>query len=322
MPTTNLSPTERPPRRFQILSVEWLALATSALCAMLVYAKGLRVYVPDGRATLFSFEHYLAPLAGLLVLGMLTGSRFRLRRALVQLRLMLSLAAIVFWHFNLKLWAGLLNTERFDALYARIDVAQEGCVEFLKAFGFFLGHWLFNWPTAYHDAFVAMFVAALLVHSWVSVYALERLVTAIGLVLLFGGLAYVIAPAWGPFVYQPTMNPAQSAMMEFQSRFVNSAGAIFHGNNFIMPLAAMPSLHVAHAWLLLQMMAQLSRWTLLATAPVAVYITGEALNSGWHYLIDIPAGLLIMGMAVSVLKRLPMLPPKGGTLRRVSTPVL
>src|SRR5262249_10265343 len=73
---------------------------------------------------------------------------------------------------------------------------------------------------------------------------------------------------------------------------------------FTAPLAAMPSLHFAAAFV----MAYYAWRAQLAIAPLAVAIVGwisiESVVSRWHYLVDLPAGLVVAAVAIAVANRL------------------
>src|SRR3546814_1498526 len=69
-------------------------------------------------------------------------------------------------------------------------------------------------------------------------------------------MAYLVAPAVGPFIYEAGVNPmitgGQRSMLEFYRNAVATGPAFLakHGSiNFTVGLAAMPSLHSASAYL-------------------------------------------------------------------------
>ena len=73
---------------------------------------------------------------------------------------------------------------------------------------------------------------------------------------------------------------------------------------FTAPLAAMPSLHLGATFLLAYYAVRARLWI----APIAVigtsWIAIEAVASRWHYLVDLPIGLAIAGLAIVVTNRL------------------
>ncbi|MDT9001002.1 phosphatase PAP2 family protein [Paucibacter sp. APW11] len=288
---------QRQTRRPRLLAIEWLALFSAyVLIAGSVF--GLRIYMPDRGAALFSFEHYLLPLAAVIVVGVFWGrGSVDLKAVQLRCRLLASLAFIVFSHFNIKLWAHLINETKWDAQFKAIDLdlplLQQACL-FISAA---LKSTLFGWDSAYHDVFVGMFVLAIIVAAFDGAAALERLVTLIGAVLVFGGLSYLLAPAFGPFIFDINRSPVQQLMLSFQLSFIDSGGANYSGENFIMPLGAMPSLHVAHGWVLTWVVARMHVWIGVLFALTLIFIGAEAVASKWHYLVDIPVGLAVAALS-------------------------
>lgn len=65
-----------------------------------------------------------------------------------------------------------------------------------------------------------------------------------------------------------------------------------------MPLAAMPSLHVAHAWVLLYYAWKHLRALGWLYLPCFLFLSSEAVVSRWHYLIDLVPGLIIAWISI------------------------
>jgi hypothetical protein len=145
----------------------------------------------------------------------------------------------------------------------------------------------------------------------------DRLLVAVSSILVVGGLSYAIAPAWGPFTYGPGDNPeaavTQRAMAAFQQEFRSSHGANYDPRHFVAALAAMPSLHLAHALAFLYFAWRHVPWLGIIYLLPVTFIASEAVAAGWHYLIDLPAGAAITAIGIMLAHRL--VPPQ-----RVSTP--
>ena len=178
---------------------------------------------------------------------------------------LLPLRVIVYVHFNLKLWAQLINPVLFDDVYMAADERLRSLVHFASALAAGYRDRLTHFPHAYHEVFVAMFVVSFTVHGMQSDRrGFDRLLLAVSLVLIVGGLGYAIAPAWGPFVYEagdnPERPPSQTTMASFQQSLRASHGGNYDSSYFVAALAAMPSLHLAHAVVFLYFALRYIRW--------------------------------------------------------------
>ena len=300
----------------KIHPLELVALASLIACCFLSIGAGLSFYWPDGHSSAFATEHYVIPL--LAALGLAAWSRTRGAASLRSagsiwwgcLRPTMAFTIVVFLHFNLKLWAQLVNPRRWDEAFLRSDAALEPLA---RAITWLHEPWLVLteiWPLAYHDIFVLMFMSSLALHSVQKDQhlVLTQLVTCIALVLVIGGFSYALVPAWGPFVYGDGSNPSATAiqahMSEFQGRFVESGGQDYQGSNFIMAVAAMPSLHTAHAYVLWLYAWRHIRWLGILYLPIYIFIITEAIVAKWHYMIDIAFGLLIALLSIRLARLL------------------
>ncbi|MBK9445994.1 MAG: phosphatase PAP2 family protein [Betaproteobacteria bacterium] len=296
---------------FSLHPLERVALFSLGFAVLIVLVFPVPFYFPNGHSTVFVLEHYVVGLTLALLAATLFSAKRRDGMSLVALaRNVAAFSLVVYCHFNFKLWAQLVNPHRFDDWYQWSDLLLWPLVDGVSLInlGFVpLKQWL---PNAYHDIFVFMFFTSFAVHAITRSgrRCLSELVTAVALVLSLGGAAYMLAPAWGPFIYSPDEDAfsfhIQQGMSAFQSRFVLSAGQVYDGAEFISPLAAMPSLHVAHAWLLWGYAARYVRWLGYAYLPLVIFISTEAVVSRWHYVIDLAAGLCIAYLCVVISRKM------------------
>lgn len=287
----------------------WLAVA-SALIALIF---DLHFYKPSISSAFFATEHYAFPLAISLLIAHVTRRRpkvaavpIRHLRALSrQLLIVVSFGAIVYLHFVLKLWAQLVNPYRWDSAYQAIDEFLAPCIFWIGALHEPWQGMVSFWPLAYHDVFVSMFFASLIVHGFRTnrPEELTEVTTAVALVLAIGGLSYSVAPALGPFIFEQGTNPTAMAILEgmrrFYDGFTRSGGSSYSGEFFVAAVAAMPSLHIAHAFVLLYYAWTRIRWLGALYIPAFLFIVGEAISAKWHYLIDLPAGLLVAAISIA-----------------------
>lgn len=295
-----------------LLPIEWAALAGAVAASALLALFPVHFFSPDTHSSAFALEHYLAGilLAALLIVGLnwRANRQFAFAESIRLIRQMIALCLIVFLHFNFKLWAMLINPHRFDESYFVIDQALPWLDSAVNLLNLGFSPLKAIMPDAYHDVFVALFLATFLCFAATNRrLAFERSLLAVALVLLIGGLAYLPFPAFGPFIYQSPIGSQadliQQDMFGFMRSFIASHGQTYVGGNFIMPLAAMPSLHLAHAFVLLSYAWRHLPWLGYLYLPAFLFLASEAVVSRWHYLIDLPAGLTIALLCIHIADR-------------------
>ena len=297
----------------QLTAMEKLALASLLLAVGIAQVFRLQFYFPSADAVLFIARHYLGPLLPALALPVLLVARHVSKsgpQSLLGLRLrgVAAFAVIVYVHFNLKLWAQLINPVLFDDVYMAADERLRSVVHLASALAGGYRDRLTDLPHAYHEVFVTMFVVSFSIHGMQSDRrGFDRLLLAISLVLIVGGLAYAIAPAWGPFVYEagdsPDATAIQTTMASFQQSLRASHGGNYDSSYFVAALAAMPSLHLAHAAVFLYFALRYMRWLGFIYVVPVTFIAAEAVASRWHYLVDLAAGLVVAFCAVLLAYR-------------------
>jgi hypothetical protein len=275
---------------------------------------GVRFYIPSGNSALFATEHYVLPLGLAMLVSLLVHSRrSRVKRAdevVESARALVAFAFVLYLHFNLKLWAQLINSERWDAVLQKCDEWLSPAITVINFLHLPFDGLVGWWPGAYHAVFVGMFIVSLVAHAAVQRddRSLSEVATAIAILLVAGGCAYALAPAWGPFVFMQGTNEEaawiQATMETFQGPFVSSGGTEYRGDNFIMALGAMPSLHVGHSFILLCYAWWRLRWLAYLYMPLFLFIVTEAIVAKWHYLLDIPAGLAFAGLSIWLARML------------------
>jgi len=97
-------------------------------------------------------------------------------------------------------------------------------------------------------------------------------------------LGYIFAPARGPVIYMPE----PSAPAGFFQQLVHESVAACGG-----PHGAFPSLHVGAACFMLLSDFGRDRLRAYTYAPLVAGIAAATIVTGYHYLIDVPAGALI-----------------------------
>jgi hypothetical protein len=174
-----------------------------------------------------------------------------------------------------------------------------------------------NTDAWYQTAFLLMFISGFCSLSVTRNPVYPRFCLGVLLTMSLGALSYMIAPALGPFIYEQGLNQRatdsqagmlwahQEIMREGMAWIAEAGPSYFTGG-----LAAMPSLHIAHA-------AVMTWFIFLARSPLVpiflamcFWVVIESVASRWHYLIDIPAGLLLAVLVVWLAGRLAQLADK------------
>lgn len=313
MSKRNITRKNKPEVRY-LLPIEFVALYGAVAATLLTFAFPVAFYFPDTHSSAFALEHYLLGIA--LAASLLIAIQWHAQGKLdgpeiaCLVREIFALGLVVFLHFNLKLWAQLINPHRFDSLYFAIDQSLAPLLQGIEIANLAFTPLKTALPDAYHDIFVAMFLATFILFAATNRReAFQKSLLAITFVLLIGGLTYIPFPANGPFIFHSDSgehaHAIQQEMLGFMERFLESNGAAYTGGNFIMPLAAMPSLHVAHAFVLLYYAWKHLRWLGHIYLPLFIFLATEAVSSRWHYLVDLPVGLLIAALCIKLARSIP-----------------
>jgi hypothetical protein len=300
------------------LPPEALVAGAALVATLLGLCFGLPLVLPDRAGLGFVERHYFRPVILALVIqtaalalrwrtrGGSAGERWRDKLAPVGL-----LLVTVLVHFNLKAWMPLVHSRLFDAELQASDWGFGELVPWFIALrqrlaaGFV--HVGLDLDPLYHHAFVAMFFTSFMAHGALgSARNFRRVVLAVSLVLLLGGVLYWVLPAKGPFVFRPSEShdaaQAQQQMAVAFDTFVRTR--VPPPGYFTLPLAAMPSLHVAHATLFTALAFRRFPWLGACFLVVLLFILVEAVASGWHYVLDLPVGALLAGACLWLAERL------------------
>ena len=230
------------------------------------------------------------------------------RMPLMSVGLLFFTVASVFLHFNFKAWMPFANPIIYDAAFAKTDQSLGPLVDSLRAFRTWVADSApVSVDSLYHNGFVAMFFVSFIAHSlFDKPWAFRRMVMSVNLVLLVGGIAYWLFPAIGPFLYAPGLNQASTEAQRLMILGLRDALAYGYlpSGYFVNPPAAMPSLHVAHAVLFTTFAWRWSPALGAAYLPLVAWIVVEAVASAFHYVIDLPAGVLLAWICYRIAVRL------------------
>jgi hypothetical protein len=277
------------------------------------------INLPDWWAVELVQRHFFAPLEIALAVQLAAVGWIARRRDTPSLAapvltfgILATTAAALFLHFNFKAWMPFVTPVVYDAAYARIDGAAAPVVQLFKSVRAAIAAAApIDVDPLYHHAFVVMFFASLLLHALFDAPArFRRFAMTVNLILLAGGVSYWLFPAIGPFIYGPGLNAQSAEAQRTMLLGLNTAVAsgVLPDGYFVTPPAAMPSLHIAHSVVLALFAWRLSRPLGIVYVPIVAWMFIEAVASGFHYLIDLPAGVLLAWFCYRCAVRLVPLP--------------
>jgi hypothetical protein len=225
-------------------------------------------------------------------------TRIRSRRWIADsIRIILFSALSVHVYGWIKLSVPLLHPQLFDSELWNVDRAiffgHSPNIFFLDLFSTSLR--FFDWT--YANVFVASLTIA-------SIYFLsnpdERLrigfTNSNTLMWIAGAWLYLLVPSLGPAYRFPSVWLPLSVMLgntqQLQRVLMTNYQHVLHNQqvNILLGIAAFPSLHVAFEMLVTLWMR--GRWRLLFAVITLIIFLGSIVT-GWHYLIDSIAGLLL-----------------------------
>ena len=273
-------------------------------------AIGVPINLPSGDRAPFINLHYIYPLIGVGIWGVFVLVGQRRRMAWNFLIALPCYAVVMVCHFNLKLWWPLINPVLWDRQFWQIDqlfrpviygafTAREAMT---PVFG--LGH------NAYMVTFIMMFYTSFSVHALQGPHQFRRLFLSALFFQGIGGFCYLVVPALGPFIYEPGLillhSEAQRGMLETYYQIVAGGPAWIRASgsaNLTAGLGAMPSLHVGGAFLFLYFAWRHAKILVPVYSIFFTFILVSAVATRWHYLIDLPFGLMLAVVSIRFAER-------------------
>jgi len=283
------------------------------VASMLMFsaAFGLPIRLPGAQGAAFVGVHYVFPLIGVLVWGLCASLNGR-RDLVPTFACALACYVTVLWvHFNLKLWAPLVNPTTYDALFWQTDQFARPLVDFSRWARTAMLPAIPHETNLYMLGFIGMFYASFCYFALRRPDKFRRLFLAALLIQGLGGLSYLMMPALGPFLYEPSVNPlaqqSQQHMLEVHQMLVARGASWLSDNgsdNLMTGLGAMPSLHTGCSFVFLWFAYRYGRILLLPFGLMFGFILVTAVADRWHYLIDLPAGILLAAFSIYLSGRL------------------
>lgn len=275
-------------------------LAFLALTLALARWLGVEVTMPGPDQAGFIGIHYLYPLVGLAIWAAVLTFFSKQNPGPVIMVALPCYAAVTLAHFNIKLWVPDINPRLHDQAYWQIDQAFRPLVDGAIALRRNLNFILPADSPFYAHGFIAMFYFGFTLHALQRTEVFRALIVSAIVFQAFGALAYLIAPAVGPFVFEQGTNSyftsiQQGMLAGYEAHLAQGTSWVTaNGDTMLLTgLAAMPSLHAGGSYLFVVFAWRHCRW--ISPLPIALFgfICIAAIANRWHYLIDLPAGMLL-----------------------------
>lgn len=292
-----------------------IAIGVASLCAATSLLTGLPLTLPAADSAAFVGLHYLYPLMAVSIFGVVSitmnpGFAIRMDRKSI-IRCVLCYAIVIYAYFTFKLWIPHLRPSTYDAWLWSVDRQYHGiverCISIRKSLEFLIPYE----TNAYMFVYVATFYVGIVGQARLAPDYFRELVLACMLMQVIGTVGYLAFPAVGPFIYEAGTNPVITAQQKAMYAFYQSSVAFGPGwlrdhgaNAFTAGLAAMPSLHVSGMTLFFLNACRRTRRLAPAYGVLLVYICIAAVANRWHYLLDVPAGVLVAAVSLFLAERL------------------
>jgi hypothetical protein len=300
----------------ELLVLLLMAAITIALAAWL----GTSFVIPDERVRIYLGMRYAVPVAmaavcfaiPLVIRRHRGGEVPSMTRQLGWSAGFVAIFTLVMWlHFHIKMWIPLINPRRYDQLYQDVDLALAPLVTAMISVRAFLGEILpgINWW--YMIVFMGLFFVSFAYHLVADPGGFRKVYLATLINQALGALSYLVMPAVGPFIYDQGANAgatrSQTGMWEAYNQFM--AGGVpwleaMGPHYFNAGLAAMPSLHAGASWVFVWYAFAHGTKLKALYALAFCWILIEAVATKWHYVIDLPVGVLVAGVSIWLANRL------------------
>ena len=261
---------------------------------------GLHVSLPTGEAAVAFGAQAVLPL---LAIGLWAAWAAHKGREVVLSRPILAVACyavVMIVHFNMKLWVPLVRPATYDMMFWRIDQAGYPLVRLCMRIEASLAPIISDDSGFYVGSLPALFYISLVYHASKTPQIIRQFFLSALILQGLGAISYYLLPVLGPFIFENGTNPvltgAQHNMLVAHQAAVMTGPSwlIGHGEATLFAgLGAMPSLHAASAYLFLWFAWRHGRILLPTYIPLFLYILVTAVASRWHYLVDLPVGILL-----------------------------
>ena len=278
----------------------WFTATFAGIVLILAEIFRLPINLLSGREAAFVGIHYLYPLLGVALWGVIASFGQRNHLAKTFLIALPCYAIVLIFHFNLKLWVPHINPTLWDSYYWRVDTALHPLVDASFWMRRAIAPVIPLETNFYMMGFITMFYLSFCIQALRDPHDFRTLFLAALFFQGTGALAYLMMPALGPFIYEQGIEPmasmAQQGMLaDYHSNVAGGAAwiAANGATHLTAGLAAMPSLHTGGSFLFLLFAWRYARVLVPLYLILFSFIVIDSIGSRWHYLIDVPVGIAL-----------------------------
>lgn len=307
---------------------EWALIAFTLLWVLSFSVLESVTYYYPLRDHSFADQYALGGIDTIYAIGLLTAAfvvgLFRYGRMLYQgdkindrallahfaliLRGIAAFVLTLFLAFNVKWWPHIMEYPFWDAFYNTLDSSLFLPIMWLADIARPLHEPLHDY---YGLLYVLYFIAGFILFGCLfSATMMMRTVSASIIVILIGSLCYQIAPAYGPFIFDALLSNSEEIAGLQQVMYDQSIAMIGASPEqnaiplFSAALGAMPSMHVGCMVTFAFYGFRHSKWIGWLYVLIALHMGLMAISTGFHYVIDLPIGVLVAMLGCFANERL------------------
>lgn len=259
----------------------------------------------------FFFGMLISTFLGVTLLGWMvfkTQNPFTRENTLTIARMIIALFLGFYAFSHMKVLIPLVNSANYDDLFSQMDkflfFGHSPTLLLLNIKSAFFAKLMSLSYASFYAAFPVSFAAAFLSRNTIE---MRRLVLGIILICLFGLTIFYLFPSLGPLFYTPELfaeipNKWQKILWDghlaIQANRSNFTASPFLG------IAALPSLHGAHALFLVLIAHKYHRKLFYAYLPWITLLYISTVYLGWHYVVDLMVGAVIAFICLKMTLRM------------------
>ncbi len=279
---------------------EKVTIAFTAMSFLTCALFGVDYFRNVGEYLFFFFGMLISTFLGITLLGWMvfkTQNPFTRENVMAVIRVTIALFLGFYAFSHMKVLIPLVNSANYDDLLSRVDTflffGHSPTLLLLNIKSVLFAKLMYLSYASFYAAFPISFAAAFLSRNTTE---MRRLVLGIMLIYFFGLALFYLFPSLGPLFYTPELfadipNKWQKVLWDghlaVQANRESFAASPFFG------VAALPSLHGAHALFLVMIAHKYHKKLFYAYLPWITLLYISTIYMGWHYVVDLMAGALI-----------------------------
>lgn len=220
-------------------------------------------------------------------------------------RTLLTLFFSFYAYSHLKTIIPLVNSANYDNFFEAADkflfFGYSPTLLLLKIKGGWVVKLMFYSYASFYVAFCLSLAVAFLQKSEL---VMRKLVLGILLIYIIGIAGYYLFPAWAPLFTTPELFahiPNKYRELLWNGHLAVQANPAAFKASYFLGVAAFPSLHGAHFLFLMLVAYYHQRPLFYVYIPWGILLYVSTIFMGWHYVVDLIAGVLIAFAAVFIV---------------------